>query len=118
VGHLLRASKLNELPQILNIIKGDMSFVGPRPEDPRYTAHYSPDQRRVLTVRPGLTSRAFLQFGDEQAFIERAHPGDIEEFYVRELLPEKLDIELEYIDNWSLREDLRILAGTVKGLLC
>jgi lipopolysaccharide/colanic/teichoic acid biosynthesis glycosyltransferase len=118
VGHLLRASKLNELPQILNIIKGDMSFVGPRPEDPRYTAHYSADQRRVLTVRPGLTSRAFLQFGDEQAFIERARPGDIEEFYLRELLPEKLDIELEYVDNWSLREDLRILAGTVKGLLC
>jgi lipopolysaccharide/colanic/teichoic acid biosynthesis glycosyltransferase len=118
MGHLLRASKLNELPQIINIIKGDMSFVGPRPEDPRYTAHYSPDQRRVLTVRPGLTSRAFLQFGDEQAFIERARPGDIEEFYLRELLPEKLDIELEYVDNWSLREDLRILAGTVKGLLC
>jgi lipopolysaccharide/colanic/teichoic acid biosynthesis glycosyltransferase len=117
IGRWLRASKLNELPQILNVIKGDMSLVGPRPEDPRYTAHYSPDHRRVLAVRPGLTSRAFLQFGDEQAFIERAHPRDIEEFYLQELLPEKLDIELDYIDNWSLREDLKILAGTVKGLL-
>jgi lipopolysaccharide/colanic/teichoic acid biosynthesis glycosyltransferase len=68
-------------------------------------------------VRPGLTSRAFLQFGDEQAFIERAGPSDIEAFYLEELLPEKLDIELEYIDTWSLREDLKILVGTMKGLL-
>jgi len=117
LGRWLRASKLNELPQIFNVIKGDMSLVGPRPEDPRYTAYYSPRQRRVLTVRPGLTSRAFLEFGDEQAFIERAQPDDIEEYYLRELLPEKLDIELDYIDNWSLGADLKILAGTVKGLL-
>jgi lipopolysaccharide/colanic/teichoic acid biosynthesis glycosyltransferase len=68
-------------------------------------------------VRPGLTSRAFLQFGDEQAFIERARPSDIEEFYLQELLPEKLDIELQYIDTWTLGQDLKILAGTVKGLL-
>ncbi len=117
VGHWLRATKLNELPQIVNVIKGDMSLVGPRPEDPRYAAHYSPHQQRVLAVRPGLTSRAFLQFGDEQAFIERARPSDVEQFYLQELLPEKLDIELGYVDNWSLREDLKILAGTVKGLL-
>ena len=118
VGRWLRASKLNELPQIFNVLKGDMSLVGPRPEDPRYTAHYSTAHRRVLAVRPGLTSRAFLRFGDEQAFIERAGPLDIEAFYLQELLPEKLDIELDYIDNWSMREDLKILAGTVKGLIC
>ena len=118
VGRWLRASKLNELPQIFNVLKGDMSLVGPRPEDPRYTAHYSTAHRRVLAVRPGLTSRAFLRFGDEQAFIERAGPLDVEEFYLQELLPEKLDIELDYIDNWSMREDLKILAGTVKGLIC
>jgi lipopolysaccharide/colanic/teichoic acid biosynthesis glycosyltransferase len=117
VGRWLRATKLNELPQIFNVLRGDMSLVGPRPEDPRYTVHYSPDQRRVLAVRPGLTSRAFLEFGDEQAFIERARPSDVEAYYLRELLPEKLEIELGYIDNWSMREDLRILAGTVKGLL-
>jgi lipopolysaccharide/colanic/teichoic acid biosynthesis glycosyltransferase len=117
VGHWLRATKLNELPQIVNVLKGDMSLVGPRPEDPRYAAHYPPHHRRVLAVRPGLTSRAFLQFGDEQAFIERARPTDVEQYYLQELLPEKLDIELGYVDNWSLREDLKILAGTVKGLL-
>jgi len=83
VGRWLRASKLNELPQIFNVLKGDMSLVGPRPEDPRYTAHYSTAHRRVLAVRPGLTSRAFLRFGDEQAFIERAGPLDVEEFYLQ-----------------------------------
>jgi lipopolysaccharide/colanic/teichoic acid biosynthesis glycosyltransferase len=71
----------------------------------------------VLTVRPGLTSRAFLQFGDEQAFIERARPSDIEAYYLEELLPQKLDLELEYIENWSMQEDFKILAGTVKMLL-
>ncbi len=117
LGHWLRATKLNELPQIVNVLKGDMSLVGPRPEDPRYAAHYPPHQQRVLAVRPGLTSRAFLEFGDEQAFIERARPTDVEQYYLQELLPEKLDIELGYVDNWSLREDLKILAGTVRGLL-
>jgi lipopolysaccharide/colanic/teichoic acid biosynthesis glycosyltransferase len=117
VGRWLRASKLNELPQMFNVIKGDMSLVGPRPEDPRFTPHYSSRHRRVLAVRPGVTSRAFLRFGDEQAFIERVRPPDVEAFYVERLLPEKLDIELEYVDNWSLREDLRIMAGTVRGLL-
>ena len=117
LGRWLRASKLNELPQMFNVIRGEMSLVGPRPEDPRFTPHYSAQHRRVLAVRPGVTSRAFLRFGDEQAFIERARPTDIERFYVERLLPEKLDIELEYVDNWSLREDLRIVAGTVRGLL-
>ncbi len=117
IGRWLRATKINELPQILNVLKGDMSLVGPRPEDPSFTAHYSSEHRRVLTVRPGLTSRAFLRFGDEQAFIERARPTNVEAFYIEELLPEKLDIELQYVDNWSLREDFRILVGTVKGLV-
>jgi lipopolysaccharide/colanic/teichoic acid biosynthesis glycosyltransferase len=117
LGGWLRATKLNELPQILNVIKGDMSLVGPRPEDPRYTAHFSARQRDVLAVRPGMTSLAFLEFGDEQEFIERARPEDVEAFYLRTLLPEKLDIELSYVHNWSMREDLRILARTVRALL-
>jgi lipopolysaccharide/colanic/teichoic acid biosynthesis glycosyltransferase len=117
VGRWLRASKLNELPQIFNVIKGDMSLVGPRPEDPRYAAFYSPRQRRVFSVRPGMTSLAFLEFGDEQAFLEKVAPVDIESFYLEELLPEKLDIELQYVSNWTMREDLRILARTLKELL-
>jgi lipopolysaccharide/colanic/teichoic acid biosynthesis glycosyltransferase len=117
IGRWLRATKLNELPQILNVIKGDMSLVGPRPEDPRYAVHYSARHRRVLAVRPGMTSLAYLQFGDEQAYIARHDPSDLEAFYLQQLLPEKLDIELSYVDNWTLGSDLRILAGTVKELL-
>ncbi len=117
IGRFLRASKLNELPQIFNVIKGDMSVVGPRPEDPLYTARYSDRQRLVLGARPGMTSLAYLRFGDEQAFIERAGPNDIEAFYVQELLPEKLAIELDYIRTWSLVQDVQIIARTVRELL-
>ena len=117
VGRWLRATKLNELPQLVNVIKGEMSLVGPRPEDPRYADHYSPRHRQVLAVRPGLTSLAFLRFGDEEAFIARAAPADVEAYYLQDLLPKKLDIELDYVSTWSVRQDLRILAGTVLAML-
>lgn len=116
MGRWLRASKLNELPQVLNVLKGDMSIVGPRPEDPRYAALYSEEQREVFSVRPGMTCLAFLRFGDEQAFIERVQPVDLEAYYVSELLPDKLAIELEYLRTWSMLGDVRILARTVAGL--
>jgi lipopolysaccharide/colanic/teichoic acid biosynthesis glycosyltransferase len=117
VGHWLRMTKLNELPQLINVLKGDMSLVGPRPEDPQYAALYSAEQREVLSVRPGIASLAFLRFGDEEAYIERTNPADIENYYLKELLPEKLAIELQYVRNWTMRGDLRILAGTAKRLL-
>jgi lipopolysaccharide/colanic/teichoic acid biosynthesis glycosyltransferase len=122
VGRFLRASKLDELPQIVNVLRGDMSIVGPRPEDPRYVAAYSAEQRQVLSLRPGMTCLAFLRFGHEQALIERAkaareEPFDVESFYVSEILPEKLDIELSYLRDWSLRGDLRIIAHTFGGLI-
>jgi lipopolysaccharide/colanic/teichoic acid biosynthesis glycosyltransferase len=117
LGLFLRSSKLNELPQVFNVIKGEMSLVGPRPEDPRYAAFYSERQRRVLAARPGMTSSAFLEFGDEERYIERARPQDIESYYLAELLPKKLDIELQYVNDWTVRADLRILALTFVGLL-
>jgi lipopolysaccharide/colanic/teichoic acid biosynthesis glycosyltransferase len=117
IGRWLRTSKLNEFPQVINVLKGDMSLVGPRPEDPRYVAFYSDEQREVLTVRPGMANLAFLTFGDEEAYIARADPPDIETYYVKELLPEKLDIELHYVRNWTMRGDFRILARTLTGLL-
>lgn len=116
IGRWLRGSKLDELPQIINVLKGDMSLVGPRPEDPRYIEAYSVEQREVLSVRPGLTCLAFLRFGHEQAFIERAQPADVETFYVTEVLPEKLAIELEYVRGWSIWGDLAIMARTFIGL--
>jgi lipopolysaccharide/colanic/teichoic acid biosynthesis glycosyltransferase len=117
IGRWLRATKLNELPQVFNVIKGDMSIVGPRPEDPRYVAFFTPEQTEVLQVRPGLVSPAYLVFGDEQTFIECADPADIEAYYVRELLPEKLRIELQYLQVWSIAGDLRIIARTAARLI-
>ncbi|MDN5854488.1 MAG: sugar transferase [Actinomycetia bacterium] len=117
LGRWLRDSKLNELPQLLNVIKGDMSIVGPRPEDPRYVAYYSNEQRRVFRVRPGLTSPAYLKFGDEQVFIEQAKPTDIESFYVNDMLPKKLQLELDYLRDWTVRGDLRIVVRTLARLV-
>jgi lipopolysaccharide/colanic/teichoic acid biosynthesis glycosyltransferase len=117
IGRWLRATKLNELPQVFNVIKGDMSIVGPRPEDPRYVAFFTPEQGEVLRVRPGLTSLAYLEFGDEQTFIECAAPADIEAYYVRELLPAKLRIELQYLQSWSIARDLGIIARTAARLV-
>jgi lipopolysaccharide/colanic/teichoic acid biosynthesis glycosyltransferase len=117
IGRWLRMTKLNELPQIINVLKGEMSLVGPRPEDPKYAACYSAEQRKVLSVRPGLTSLAFLEYGNEEAYIERAKPADIESYYLNELLPQKLAIELRYIRDWTMWGDFRILARTIKELL-
>ena len=127
VGRFLRASKLDELPQIVNVLRGDMSIVGPRPEDPEYVAAYNAEQRQVLSVRPGLTCLTFLRWGPEQALIEQVklerakaagdQSFDVESFYLREILPEKLDIELSYVREWSLSGDLRILAHTFGGLI-
>lgn len=116
VGRYLRGSKLDELPQIVNVLRGDMSLVGPRPEVPRIVAVYTGPQRRVLTVRPGMACLAFLHFGHEQAFIERAKPVDVERFYLDEVLPAKLDIELRYVSEWTVLGDFRILARTFAGL--
>ena len=117
VGRLLRATKLDELPQVLNVLRGEMSIVGPRPEDPRYVAVYTPAQREVLRVRPGMTSSALMRFGNEQAYIERAAPADLDRFYVEELMPQKLSIELAYLRDWTLRKDLAIIARTATRML-
>lgn len=116
-GRWLRASKLDELPQVFNVLRGEMSLVGPRPEDPRYVEAYTTEQREVLGVRPGMTCSAYLEFGDEQAYIERARPADVEQFYLTELLPEKLAIELRYVRGWSVMGDIAILARTMIGIV-
>lgn len=117
IGRVLRSTKLNELPQIVNVLRGDMSVVGPRPEDPRYARAYTPEQRAVWSVRPGMTSVAYLDFGDEQVYIERARPDDVESFYLGELLPAKLEIELGYVRSWTVGGDMVIIARTLGRLL-
>jgi len=115
VGALLRASKIDELPQLINVLVGDMSLVGPRPEVPRYVALYTPEQRRVLEVRPGITDPASIRYRDESAVLARA--ADPERAYVEEVLPHKLAINLAYLDRRSLASDVGVILATVWRLL-
>lgn len=111
-GKFLRRYKLDELPQLLDVILGQMSLVGPRPELPRYVAHYPEAVReRVLSVRPGMTDLASLQFIDENELL--ATGSDPERIYLDVILPRKLELALEYVDQQSLLLDLRIILLTL-----
>lgn len=115
VGQFLRKTKLDELPQLINILKGDMSVVGPRPEVPRYVALYTSEQRAVLDVRPGLTSLASIAYINENEVLGRS--SDPERTYTEEVLPAKLALDLKYVKERSLLLDLRIIAGTAARML-
>ena len=110
VGRFLRRTKLDELPQLWNVLRGDMRLVGPRPEDPRFVALYAPDQLLVLSVCPGITGPAQLAFFDEEHLLAEA---DAETVYIRDILPRKLALDLDYARRRTLRQDLRILAQTL-----
>jgi lipopolysaccharide/colanic/teichoic acid biosynthesis glycosyltransferase len=114
VGRVLRRTKLDEWPQLLNTLKGDMSLVGPRPEDPRYVALYSAEQRQVLSVKPGITSPATVLHRHEEDLLT----GDNwEHTYVTQILPTKLRIELDYLSRRTLFSDLRVLADTTFAII-
>lgn len=115
MGHLLRNIRLDELPQLINILRGDMSLVGPRPEVPRYVAHYSEEERGVLAVRPGLTDPATLAYRDEA--VRLAKSLDPEATYIEEIMPEKLAMNLEYLSERNTLTDLRVLVRTVGAVL-
>jgi lipopolysaccharide/colanic/teichoic acid biosynthesis glycosyltransferase len=110
VGRFLRRSKLDELPQLINVVRGEMSLVGPRPEDPRYVALYSAAQRRVLDVRPGITSPASVAYRDEAALLTGE---DWEQAYIERIMPAKLELDLAYVERASLRTDLAIILRTL-----
>lgn len=114
LGRFLRRTRLDELPQLVNVVRGEMSLVGPRPEDPRYVAFYDERQKRLLQIRPGITSPASLAYRDESSLLGR---DDWEETYVREILPRKLEIDLGYFGTRpSFSSDLRILLATVASV--
>ena len=114
-GLFLRRSKIDELPQLIDVLRGDMSVVGPRPEVPRYVATYPPALRiKVLSVRPGITDPASLQFRDESALLARA--ADPEREYREVVLPQKLRLAADYVDTASLGGDLRLIAATLRAL--
>jgi len=111
LGAILRRTKLDELPQFLNVLSGDMSLVGPRPEVGRYVAMY-PDAVRteILAIRPGMTDLASIEFRDEQELLAAA--ADPEATYIHQILPRKLDLYLRYVRQRSLWLDLKILLST------
>jgi lipopolysaccharide/colanic/teichoic acid biosynthesis glycosyltransferase len=113
-GRVLRRTKLDELPQLLNVLKGEMSLVGPRPEDPSYVALYSPEQRRVLSMKPGITGPTQLEYRDEASMLDGE---SVDDDYVSLIMPEKLKLDLEYVRNRSLLLDLKILWRTATTLL-
>ena len=116
VGRLLRRTKLDELPQLIDVLLGDMSLVGPRPEVPRYMALYPDDARaRILSVRPGITDRAAIEFRDEERLLAAA--ADPEATYVAAIMPVKQRHYLDYVAHHTLWGDLRILWDTLKALL-
>ena len=115
-GRWLRSTKLDELPQLIDVLRGDMSLVGPRPEVPRFMALY-PDQvrQKILSVRPGITDQAAIEFRDEGRLLAAA--DDAEAFYVEAIMPRKQRYYLEYVAQRSLSGDLLILWRTLRVLL-
>ncbi len=113
-GRFLRAVKLDELPQLINVLRGEMSLVGPRPEDPRYVNLYTPDQCKILEFRPGITSPASIEYRDESHMILEE---DWERFYVEQVIPRKLVIDLEYFHRATLWSDLGVIARTFGALM-
>jgi len=110
VGHFLRRHKLDELPQLWNVVRGDMSLVGPRPEDPRYVALYTSEQRVVLSVRPGITGIASLRYRHEEELLQGP---DWETVYLTNIMPAKLSLELAYLEHANLFTDMVLLLATV-----
>ena len=114
IGRFLRQSKVDELPQLWNVLIGDMSVVGPRPELPFYVRDYTPQQRQVFKVRPGITDLAALEYRHEEQILAKA--DDRERFYREVVLPHKLTLNLEYIKILSFRHDLVLILRTIGAI--
>jgi lipopolysaccharide/colanic/teichoic acid biosynthesis glycosyltransferase len=113
-GRLLRRTKLDELPQLINVLTGDMSLVGPRPEVAKYVEAFRGEYSRVLSVRPGVTDYASIVYRDEESVL--AASGDPERLYVEDVLPRKLKLNIEYIGRASFIEDIKIILKTLNAL--
>jgi lipopolysaccharide/colanic/teichoic acid biosynthesis glycosyltransferase len=113
IGRRLRRTKLDELPQLINVLRGDMSLVGPRPEDPRYVALYTPDQREVLRARPGITGAASLAYRHEEALLSGE---DWETRYRGEVMPAKLALDREYLARRTVVSDVHLILRTAAAI--
>jgi len=115
IGAFLRRYKIDEFPQFLNILKGDMSIVGPRPEVRKYVDMYTPEQLRVLSVRPGLTDYASIRYVNENELLAKS--DNPEQTYIQEIMPDKLNLNLKYIDERSIGVDLKIMLQTLAAIV-
>jgi lipopolysaccharide/colanic/teichoic acid biosynthesis glycosyltransferase len=129
IGRFLRKSKLDELPQLWNVLRGEMSFVGPRPEIPYYVEKYTTEQKKVLAFQPGITDLATLEFRNEEELLSkalsRAKPNaeaakpsanEMEEFYIKFCVPRKIQLNLDYARRASVWEDTKLILRTVWAL--
>ena len=114
VGHWLRKTKLDELPQLWNVVRGEMTIVGPRPEVRDYVDQYTPEQREVLALLPGITDPASLKYFDENELLsQQAEPL---KFYLEEVMPDKIDINLRYAQDATFLSDLKVILDTVSRI--
>jgi lipopolysaccharide/colanic/teichoic acid biosynthesis glycosyltransferase len=113
-GHFLRKYKLDELPQLFNVLIGDMSLVGPRPEVRKYVDMYNEEQLKVLSIKPGITDYASIKYSNESELLGKAN--DPEKVYINEIMPEKLRLNLYYIEHQSFSTDIKIILDTLKKI--
>ncbi len=114
VGYFIRKFKIDELPQLYNVLKGDMSLVGPRPEVRKYVELYNQYQKKVLSVRPGITDYASIEYADENTLLgESDNP---EKLYIEQILPHKIELNMRYINNVGIKEYFKIIILTVRKI--
>ncbi len=115
IGYFLRKFKIDEFPQFINVLKGDMSIVGPRPEVQEYVDLYSLEQKKILNVKPGITDIASLEYFDENRILGESQSP--RETYINEIMPHKLKLNAKYLENPTLFQDIKIIFKTAKKIL-
>ena len=115
IGSFLRKYKLDEIPQLINVLIGDMSLVGPRPEVPKYVALYTDEQKEILKVRAGITDYASIEFSNENDLL--ALEKDSEKAYIEKIMPKKIELNKKYLSEISILTDIKIILLTIKKIL-
>ena len=115
VGKFIRKCKLDEFPQLINVLKGEMSLVGPRPEVPRYVELYDKYQEQILLVQPGITDYASIEYRNENYILGKSN--NPEDTYIQEVMPAKMELNMKYIKNISLIEDIKLIFSTIVAIV-
>lgn len=115
IGYFLRKTKIDELPQLMNVLKGDMSLVGPRPEVRKYVDLYTEEQLKVLSVRPGITDYASIEYVNENELLSKA--DDPDRVYIEEIMPDKIKLNMKYLEHYTISEYFKIIFLTFKSLM-